>query len=102
MEVKFTNQDLELAIEQGIFEHESLRASPADVILFFENWATIKAKEAHRNARHEACDIIDQHTHSQERVEMEIDGEIHVVEQTRLIRNYNTPSVVSQIMNIKF
>lgn len=102
MKVKFTNQDLESAIEEEIFEYESLKAYPTKVILYFEKWATKKAKEAHRNARHEACDIIDQHTHSQERVEMKIDGEIHVVEQTKLIRKFNTPSITSQIMNIKF
>lgn len=37
--MKFIQQDLELVIEQGIFEHESLKVSPADVILFFQQWA---------------------------------------------------------------
>lgn len=103
MKVEFTEKDLQDAIEKGIFDdNNNTTANPTQVIRYFERWATVKAKQAHRDARHEAVDIITQQIHSQESIEASIDGEIVIVEETRILKSENEPSLLSQIMNIKF
>jgi hypothetical protein len=63
--MKFTEQDLNKAIEQGIFDNNNnVTANPTQVICFFERWAELKAKEVHRDVRHEACDILTKSIHS--------------------------------------
>jgi len=54
----FSEQDLQAAIDAGIFSNTNdVLASPADIIRFFERWALDKCKQTSRNVRHKAAEI---------------------------------------------
>jgi hypothetical protein len=54
----FSEQDLQAAIDAGIFSKtDDVLACPAEIIRFFERWALAKCKETSRNVRYSAAEI---------------------------------------------
>jgi len=60
------------------------------------------AKYRHKEARHKACDILTEEIDCQQPIEASMNGEIIVVEETRILRQKNEPSLISRIINIPF
>lgn len=59
--MNFTKQDFLDAIDAGIIdERDNVTSNPTEIIMYFEKWANRKAKEIHRNVRHEAASIVNE------------------------------------------
>jgi hypothetical protein len=62
----------------------------------------IYAKHRHKEARHKACDIVIEAIDYQSNIEASVNGDIVVVEETRILREKGDPSIISKIMNIPY
>ena len=67
-----------------------------------EHAIKLYAMYRHKQDRHEACEIVTQMIHSEEIVSFNDNVTEIQVEETRLIRTLNQPSLTARIINIRF